>query len=114
MMLYTGYVSCYRLTILLKSNDSIPFQLTANFEEQSLCYNYLMAQSWGQPQKIQTPFFLFYPEKFFEIIVLSEAGQFRLAFNGTPLGDFCPPVFDPKSINELQIRGSAELFHVLC
>ncbi|XP_018420488.1 PREDICTED: galectin-12-like [Nanorana parkeri] len=98
------------LTLLLKSSDSIPFQLTANFRDQSLCYNYFMGQSWGQPQNVQTPFFLFYPKRFFEILVLPEAGIFRLAINGTPLGDFCPPVFNLKSIDELQIKGSAELF----
>ncbi|KAM5138531.1 galectin-12 isoform 2-T2 [Mantella aurantiaca] len=102
-------------TLLLKSNDnSIPFKLTANFRDQSLYYTYFMDQSWGQPQNVQTPFFLFYPERFFEILVLPEAGLFRLAINGIPLGDFCPPVIDLKSIDELQINGSTELFLVQC
>ncbi|XP_073461051.1 galectin-12-like isoform X1 [Aquarana catesbeiana] len=102
------------LTLLLKSSDSIPFKLTANFQDQSLSYNSFIGQSWGQPQNVQTPFFLFYPERFFEILLLPEAGLFRLAINGTPVNDFRPPVFDLKSIEELQITGSAGLFAVQC
>ncbi|XP_075693282.1 galectin-12 isoform X3 [Rhinoderma darwinii] len=90
-------------------------------------------QSWGDLQKIQTPFFVFHAESYFEtidilqivinlheqekmlkILVLPESGMFKLAINGTPLGDFCPPVLDLESIEELQITGSALIFSVKC
>ncbi|XP_077314632.1 galectin-12 isoform X2 [Lithobates pipiens] len=102
------------LTLQLKSSDSIPFKLTANFQDQTLSYNSFISQSWGQPQNVQTPFFLFYPERFFEILLLPEAGLFKLAINGTPVNDYRPLVFDLKSIEELQITGSAGLFVVQC
>ncbi|XP_068117092.1 galectin-12 [Hyperolius riggenbachi] len=102
------------ITFLLKAKDSIPLKLTADFKNQSLCYNYLIEKSWGEPQIILTPFFLFYAQRFFEVLVLPEGGVFRLAINGTPLGDFCPPVLDLNSIDELQINGSTELYAVEC
>ncbi|XP_075043837.1 galectin-12 isoform X2 [Mixophyes fleayi] len=102
------------ISLLLKSKDVIPFKLTANFRDQSLCYNYLMGQSWGEPQTIQTPFFVFAAERYFEILILLETGAFKLAINGTPLGDFCPPALDLKSIDELQVNGSAMLYTVQC
>ncbi|XP_063800940.1 galectin-12 isoform X2 [Pseudophryne corroboree] len=102
------------ITLLLKYKDFIPFKLTANFRDQSLCYNYLMGQSWGEAQKIQTPFFVFYAERFFEILIIPETGVFKLAINGTPLGDFSPPALDLKSIDQLQINGSAVLYTVQC
>ncbi|KAM9302163.1 galectin-12 [Gastrophryne carolinensis] len=102
------------ITFLLKSKDSIPFRLIANFEDESLCYSHFMGQSWKEPQVIETPFFVFYAERFFEILILPEAGLLRLAINGTPLGNFCPPGLNVKAIDELQIKGSAMLYTVEC
>ncbi|XP_069821647.1 galectin-12 isoform X2 [Dendropsophus ebraccatus] len=103
-----------RITFSLKSKNATPFNLTACFKEESLCYNYSMGQSWGEPQKIQTPFFVFHAERYFEILVLVESGMFRLAINGTPLGNFRPPELDLKSIDELKINGSAIIYTVKC
>lgn len=100
------------ITLSLKSKSVTPFKLTASFKDEALYYNYSMGQSWGEPQKIQTPFFVFHAERYFEILVLPESGRFRLAINGTPLGDFCPPALDLKSIDELEINGSALIYSV--
>ncbi|XP_071974434.1 galectin-12 isoform X2 [Engystomops pustulosus] len=102
------------IILSLKSKDMTPFQLTASFKDESLYYNYSTGQTWGDPQKIKTPFFVFHAERYFEILVLPESGTFRLAINGTPLGDFSPPTLDLKSIDELQINGSALLYSVHC
>ncbi|XP_056382942.1 galectin-12-like isoform X2 [Hyla sarda] len=116
MILVRGLVTAHPLQIIfsLKSKNTTPFNLTANFKDQSLCYNYNMGQSWAEPQKIQTPFFVFHKERYFEVLVLIESGMFRLAINGTPLGDFCPPSLDLKSIDEFQINGTAIIYYVKC
>ncbi|KAM4723068.1 galectin-12 [Rhinophrynus dorsalis] len=102
------------INLLLKSKDFIPFKLTANFQDQSLFYNHLMGPSWGEPQEIQTPFFLFHSERFFEILILAETGTFKFAVNGTPLSEFSPPSLDLKSIDEIQINGSVQLYTFRC
>ncbi|XP_075693281.1 galectin-12 isoform X2 [Rhinoderma darwinii] len=102
------------ISLLLKSKNLTPFKLTASFKDESLYYSFSTGQSWGDLQKIQTPFFVFHAESYFEILVLPESGMFKLAINGTPLGDFCPPVLDLESIEELQITGSALIFSVKC
>ncbi|KAM8939829.1 galectin-12 [Pelodytes ibericus] len=102
------------INLLLKAKDLVPFKLTANFEHQTLCYNYLLKSSWAEPQTIQMPFFLFHAERFFEILILCERAVFKLAINGTPLGEYSPPGLDLKCINELELNGSAELYTVQC
>ncbi|XP_040266613.1 galectin-12 isoform X2 [Bufo bufo] len=133
MILARGFVTGNpeELTFSLKSKNLIPFKLTASFKDESLYYNYCIGESWGDPQKIQTPFFVFHAERYFEdlygmqlnrifamytILVLPESGVFRLAINGTPLGDFCPPALDLKSIDEFQINGigSALIYSIKC
>ncbi|KAG9475515.1 hypothetical protein GDO78_003751 [Eleutherodactylus coqui] len=116
MILVRGLVTgnADEISLLLKSKNLIPFKLTANFKDESLYYNYSMGQSWGEAQKIKTPFFVFHAERYFEILVLPEAGKLRLAINGTPLGDFCPPGLDSKCIDELQINGSILIYSVKC
>lgn len=104
----------HEINIHLKSGELIPFCLTANFQDQALSYNYLTGPSWGESQKIQTPFFFFHAERFFEILILPEDGVFKLAVNGTPLGEFSPLGLDLKSINELEITGEAKLYTVQC
>ncbi|XP_053575912.1 galectin-12 isoform X1 [Bombina bombina] len=100
--------------LLLKSGDFIPFKLTVNFRDQSVCYNHLMGASWGHTQAIQPPFFPFHAERFFEILILSEDGLFKLAINGYPMGEFTPPGLDCKAIKEIQIIGSVELYTIRC
>ncbi|KAM3919849.1 galectin-12 [Leptodactylus fuscus] len=102
------------MTLSLKSKDVTPFKLTTSFKDESLYYNYSMGQSWSDPQKIQTLYFVFHAGRYFEILVLFESGKFRLAINGTPLGDFSPPALDLKSIDELEINGSAKIYSVKC
>ncbi|XP_018113041.1 galectin-12 isoform X1 [Xenopus laevis] len=102
------------IVILLKSADFIPFKLTASFRDQTLLYSYLMGPRWAEPQEIQTPFFLFHAERFVQIHIFSETNGFRLAINGVPLGVFCPPVLDLKSINEIQINGSIKIYSFIC
>ncbi|XP_075181515.1 galectin-12-like [Anomaloglossus baeobatrachus] len=116
MILVRGLVTenPQEITFSLKSENITPFILTASFKDSSLCYNYSMGQSWGEPQKIHTPFFVFHEKKYFEVLVLPESGMFRLAINGAPLGDFGPPELDLKSIDELRIDGSALLYYVKC
>ncbi|CAJ0966926.1 unnamed protein product [Ranitomeya imitator] len=116
MILVRGLVTenPQEITLTLKSKNNIPFKLAASFKDESLYYNYSMGQSWGEPQQIQTPFFVFHTNKYFEILILPESGMFRLAINGTPLGDFGPPELDLKSIDELRVEGSALLYFVKC
>uniref|UniRef100_A0A8C5WM49 Galectin n=1 Tax=Leptobrachium leishanense TaxID=445787 RepID=A0A8C5WM49_9ANUR len=102
------------MNINLKAGKLIPFCLTANFQEQTLCYNHLTGPSWGESQNIKTPFFLFHPERFFEILIMPDDGTFKLAFNGIPLGEFSPLGLDLKSISELEIIGRAKLYTVQC
>ncbi|XP_073410633.1 galectin-12 isoform X2 [Dendrobates tinctorius] len=102
------------ISLSLKSKNNIPFKLAASFKDESLCYNYSMGQSWGEPQQIQTPFFVFHAQKYFEILILPESGVLRLAINGAPLGDFGPPELDLQSIDELRIEGSALVYFVKC
>ncbi|XP_053304667.1 galectin-12 isoform X2 [Spea bombifrons] len=104
----------HMINILLKCRDLVPFKLTANFQDQTLCYNHLTGPSWGEPQTIKTPFFLFHAERFFQILILSEKGVFKVAINGTHLGEFGPPDLDLKSINEVEINGSTMLYTVHC
>ncbi|KAM4618085.1 galectin-12 [Discoglossus pictus] len=104
----------YEINLLLKAKDFVPFKLTANFADQTLCYSNLMGSLWAEPQQILTPFFLFYEERFFEILIHSETGVFKLAINGNPLTEFNAPTLDLKSIDEIEINGSAQLYTIQC
>ncbi|XP_077094814.1 galectin-8 isoform X3 [Siphateles boraxobius] len=72
------------------------------------------SQSWG-PEERELPYFPFSAGNYFEMIILCQLHQFKIAVNGSHLLDYKHRVQDLTSIDQLEILGDVELQNVqLC
>ncbi|KAG7226224.1 hypothetical protein INR49_002963 [Caranx melampygus] len=73
--------------------------------------NSYLSESWGQEER-ELPLFPFSSGEYFEILILCQPHQFKLAVNGSHLFEFRHRVQDLSSINQLEIMGDLELTDV--
>ncbi|KAM5247251.1 galectin-12 [Ctenodactylus gundi] len=85
----------------------VPVTLRASFADRTLAF----VSSWGHKKLISGPF-VFYPQRFFEVLLLCQEGGLQLALNGQALGatSLDPPALE--RLRELQIQGSIQLYCV--
>lgn len=107
-----GHISLFphSFTINLRCSQSenIALHLNARMKSSMLIRNSYLSESWG-PEELELPFFPFSAEKYFEIIILCQAHQFKIAVNGAHLLDYRHRVQDLSSINQLEVLGDLEL-----
>ncbi|XP_076972041.1 galectin-12 isoform X4 [Tamandua tetradactyla] len=84
-----------------------PVTLRASFTDRTLAW----ISPWGRKTLILAPF-LFYPHRFFEVLLLCQEGGLKLALNGQGLGaiSLCQEALE--RLRELRISGSVQLFCV--
>ncbi|XP_037696480.1 galectin-12 [Choloepus didactylus] len=82
-----------------------PVTLRASFVDRTLAW----ISPWGRKTPVLAPF-LFYPQRFFEVLLLCQEGGLRLALNGQGLGatSLCQEALE--RLRELRISGSVQLF----
>ncbi|PNJ37985.1 LGALS12 isoform 1, partial [Pongo abelii] len=84
-----------------------PVTLRASFADRTLAW----ISRWGQKKLISAPF-LFYPQRFFEVLLLCQEGGLKLALNGQGLGATSVNQQALEQLRELRISGSVQLYCV--
>ncbi|XP_037373667.1 galectin-12 isoform X2 [Talpa occidentalis] len=87
----------------------VPVTLRASFADRTLAW----VSPWGRRQLILAPF-LFYPQRFFEVLLLCQEGGLQLALNGQGVGATSLGQQALERLRELRISGSVRLYCVHC
>ncbi|XP_061699557.1 galectin-8-like isoform X2 [Syngnathoides biaculeatus] len=91
--------------------DSIALHLNPRMKSSTFLRNSYLNESWGQEER-ELVFFPFSPGEYFEILLLCQAHQFKVAVNGLHLFEFKHRVQDLSAIDRLEIMGDLELMDV--
>nr|XP_004656631.1 galectin-12 isoform X1 [Jaculus jaculus] len=95
-------------TLSLRDEAShVPVTLKASFTDRTLAW----VSQWGRKKLISAPF-LFYPKRFFEVLLLCQEGGLKLALNGQGLGATSLDQKTLEGVRELRISGSVHLYCV--
>ncbi|XP_045656656.1 galectin-12 isoform X5 [Ursus americanus] len=116
--LWPGQVIVLRGLVLPEPKDSftlslrdqaahVPVTLRASFADRTLAW----ISPWGCKKLISAPF-LFYPKRFFEVLLLCQEGGLKLALNGQGLGATSLRQQTLERLRELRISGSVQLYCV--
>lgn len=87
----------------------IPVMLRVSFSDCTLSW----VSPWGCKTLISAPF-LFYPQRFFEVLLLCQEGGLKLALNGQSLGATSLGQQALERLRELQVSGNIQLYCVHC
>ncbi|KAM7226344.1 hypothetical protein CapIbe_022489 [Capra ibex] len=85
----------------------VPVMLRASFADRTLAW----VSRWGRKKLILAPF-LFYPQRFFEVLLLCQEGGLKLALNGQGVGATSLGQQVLEQLRELRISGSVQLYCV--
>ncbi|XP_061897936.1 galectin-8-like [Entelurus aequoreus] len=110
-----GQISMYphSFTVNLRNSrtENIALHLNPRMKSSTFVRNSYLNESWGQEER-ELVFFPFSSGDYFEILLLCQAHQFKLAVNGSHLFEFRHRVQDLSSIDQLEIMGDLELMDV--
>ncbi|XP_006051029.2 galectin-12 isoform X2 [Bubalus bubalis] len=85
----------------------VPVTLRASFADRTLAW----VSRWGRKKLILAPF-LFYPQRFFEVLLLCQEGGLKLALNGQGVGATSLGQQVLEQLRELRISGTVQLYCV--
>nr|XP_055171036.1 galectin-12 isoform X3 [Nyctereutes procyonoides] len=115
--LWPGQVIVLRALVLSEPKDftlslsdeaaHVPVTLRASFADRTLAW----ISPWGCKKLISAPF-IFYPQRFFEVLLLCQEGGLKLALNGQGLGAISLHRQALEQLRELRISGSVQLYCV--
>ncbi|XP_077476768.1 galectin-8-like [Stigmatopora argus] len=110
-----GLISMYPHSITVNlcnsKTKSIALHLNPRMKSSTFIRNSYLNESWGQEER-DLPFYPFSPGEYFEILLLCQAHQFKLAVNGMHLFEFKHRLQDLSAIDRLEIMGDLELMDV--
>ncbi|KAB0404146.1 hypothetical protein E2I00_008899, partial [Balaenoptera physalus] len=92
---------------LLDEAAHVPVTLRASFADRTLAW----VSRWGRKKLILAPF-LFYPQRFFEVLLLCQEGELKLALSGQGVGATSLGQQALERLRELRISGSVQLYCV--
>ncbi|XP_006772833.1 PREDICTED: galectin-12 isoform X1 [Myotis davidii] len=92
---------------LMDEAARVPVALRASFADRTLAW----VSPWGRKQLILAPF-LFYPQRFFEVLLLCQEGGLKLALNGQGLGATSLGRQVLERLRELRVSGTVQLYCV--
>ncbi|XP_006877950.1 PREDICTED: galectin-12 [Chrysochloris asiatica] len=117
--LWPGQVIVVRGLVLQESKDftlslwdesaHVSVTLRASFTDRTLAW----ISPWGRKRLVLAPF-LFYPQRFFEVLLLCHEGGLKLALNGQGVGATSLSQHALERLAELRISGSIQLYCVHC
>ncbi|TSM77402.1 Glycine N-methyltransferase [Bagarius yarrelli] len=89
-------------------SKNIALHFNARIKSGTLIRNSLLSESWG-PEETELKYFPFTAGKYFEIIILCQTHQFKVAVNGEHLLEYRHRVQDLSSITQLEVLGDLDL-----
>ncbi|MEQ2247293.1 hypothetical protein ILYODFUR_007902, partial [Ilyodon furcidens] len=105
------YPHSFTVNLCNSKAENIALHLNPRMKSGVFIRNSYLDGSWGQEER-ELPFFPFSPGEYFEILLLCQPHQFKLAVNGSHLFAYRHRVQDLSSIDELEIMGDLELSDV--
>lgn len=101
------------MNLLVGGSSSIALHLNPRLKHKQFVRNSFLFDCWGPEEtETETPDFPFGPDQYFEVIVLCEASQFRVAVNGFHQFDYKHRVQDLTRISALELKGDLSLEEV--
>ncbi|NXC18167.1 LEG8 protein, partial [Corythaeola cristata] len=100
-------------TVNLKTSDStdIALHLNPRIRNKVFVRNSYLRDSWGEEEK-EVAYFPFSPGMYFELIILCEAHQFKVAVNGVHTLEYKHRFKQLEKINVVEITGGVKLLDV--
>lgn len=104
----SAYPHSFTINLCNSKNENVALHLNPRMKSGVFIRNSYLDGSWGQEER-ELPFFPFSPGEYFEILLLCQPHQFKLAVNGSHLLEFRHRAQDLSSIDQLEIMGDLEL-----
>ncbi|XP_060919411.1 galectin-8-like isoform X1 [Labrus mixtus] len=105
------YPHSFTVNLRTRKTENIALHLNPRMKSGMFIRNSYLSEAWGQEER-ELPFFPFSSGEYFEILILCQPHQFKLAVNGSHLFEFRHRVQDLSSIDQLEIMGDLELTDV--
>ncbi|XP_010881021.1 galectin-8 isoform X2 [Esox lucius] len=105
------YPHSFCVNLRVGNTEDIALHLNPRIKAGVFIRNSYLQECWG-PEENHLPDFPFVPGEYFEMIIMCEAQQFKVAVNGVHQLDYKHRVQDLSCINELEILGDLQLLDV--
>ncbi|CAB1340418.1 unnamed protein product [Coregonus sp. 'balchen'] len=105
------YPHSFLVNLRVGNTEDIAFHLNPRMKAGVFIRNSYLSECWG-PEENTLPSFPFSPGEYFEMIILCEANQFKVAVNGVHHLDYKHRVQDLSRITELEILGDLQLLDI--